>query len=220
MHVEPNVRLIHIDDGDTRQLELGDIMLRLPSFIKEVHQFTQTTGVRYHILHCHYYHGGEVGLRLRAKGDHWKCLPIVLMYHSIGSLECPDEGRRVVERRIAGLVDCIIAATVQDRDDIVKHCECPPEKIRIIPCGVDLTLFHPSDQTEARAALGLPLQPFRIGIFVGRVDPVKNIKGIISALAILKERYPQYVILRTIRSNICEAYQILENFDCWWEPRK
>lgn len=183
--VQANIRLIHIDDGDARPLDKTEVMKLVPDFTDQVDQFVSREDLRYDIMHCHHYHAGEACLLLRKRGGRWD-IPIVLMYHSIGTLECPEDGRTEAERRIAHLVECIIAATPQDKDDIARYCDCDPGKIMVIPCGVDLKLFCPQNQAEVRKKLNLPSLPHPVGIFVGRIDPVKNIEGIISALAIIK----------------------------------
>lgn len=183
--VQANIRLIHIDDGDARFLEKKVVTKLVPNFTDQVDHFVSREDSRYDIMHCHHYHAGEACLLLRQRGGRW-AIPIVLMYHSIGMLECPDDSRSEVERRIACLVECIIAATSQDKDDIARYCNCDPSKIVVIPCGVDLKIFCPQNQAEVRKKLSLPPPPHPVGIFVGRIDPVKNIEGIISSLAIIK----------------------------------
>jgi glycosyltransferase involved in cell wall biosynthesis len=190
--VFPNVRLVHISDGEARQASKQEVLERVPIFVDGVHEFVLRTSQVYDIIHCHHYHAGEACIQLQQRGGPWESLPVVVMYHSIGSLECPDEDRKEIEKKIGEYAKCVIATTEQDREDIIHHCGCIPEKLYVIPCGVDLFNFRPRDQAEVRTQLNLPPAPQPIGLFVGRIDPVKNISGIISATSILKRKCAGY----------------------------
>jgi D-inositol-3-phosphate glycosyltransferase len=61
-----------------------------------------------------------------------------------------------------------------------------PEKIRIVPCGVDVELFQPMDPQKARSQLGLG--PGRYILFVGRLTPVKGLDTLIRAFQILSDQ--------------------------------
>jgi glycosyltransferase involved in cell wall biosynthesis len=60
----------------------------------------------------------------------------------------------------------------------------PPERIHLIPNGVDSRLFHPAslkERADARRALGLECQ--RLVLYVGRLAPEKNPLGLLDAWA-------------------------------------
>jgi D-inositol-3-phosphate glycosyltransferase len=59
-----------------------------------------------------------------------------------------------------------------------------PHKIAVIPPGVDLNVFSPQPQQEARRSLGLPPDR-RVVLFVGRIDPLKGIDVLLRALALV-----------------------------------
>jgi glycosyltransferase involved in cell wall biosynthesis len=65
----------------------------------------------------------------------------------------------------------------------------PPEKISVIPNGVDTAHFTPGDQAAARAALGLPSETLCLGI-VGRFGPFKRHAVLLDAFAEIALRYP------------------------------
>jgi len=104
-----------------------------------------------------------------------------------------ETSRRVaIERRLMEQADTIVAATTLDRDQMVAHYGADADKIRIVPCGVELQRFHPRDMSAARAALDLPLPPHRLLLLVGRIEPLKGIDALIRALALLIERRPEW----------------------------
>jgi D-inositol-3-phosphate glycosyltransferase len=61
----------------------------------------------------------------------------------------------------------------------------PAEKISVIPCGVDPSLFIPRNAEQSKAHLGLPDK--RYILFVGRIDPVKGIDTLLRAIKRVKE---------------------------------
>lgn len=61
-----------------------------------------------------------------------------------------------------------------------------PEKIHVIPNGVDLTRFSPQDKIEARRCLGLP-QDGRLLVSVAHLGPRKGHREAIQALASLPD---------------------------------
>src|SRR5690606_13913352 len=60
---------------------------------------------------------------------------------------------------------------------------------RIIHPGVDLSLFKPMPHAEARAFVGADPE-YRIILFVGRIEPLKGIDGLLYAMKILTSKNP------------------------------
>lgn len=193
VNIQDNIRLITISSGPHGLLSKREVSELVPEFVAQVDAFVLREELRYDIMHAHHYHAGEACLLMRQRRN-WN-IPIVLNYHSIGSLECPEDERLEIEKKIAQKVDIIVAATLQDRDDIICHCEGEPSKIRVIPCGVDLKTFYPRDKDAARAKCRLPPSPQPIGLFVGRIDAVKNIEGIFASTGLIKQLL-KYAIFR------------------------
>ena len=93
----------------------------------------------------------------------------------------------------------IIAATDAEREQLVTLYDVNPEKITIIPPGVDTHHFYPIAQDEAKEAIGIPAQD-RMALFVGRVEPLKGLDTLIKAMGILKQtcksfRCPHYLVI-------------------------
>jgi len=61
-----------------------------------------------------------------------------------------------------------------------------PERVSLIPNGVDAGRFHPSDRSAARRALGLP-EDERLVLVVGRLDPVKGLDLLVQAAALVRD---------------------------------
>ena len=63
----------------------------------------------------------------------------------------------------------------------------PPERVAVIPNGVDTQRWQRSDRDERRAALGIG--PEFVFVFVGRVEPVKDVPGLIRAFLQTSPRF-------------------------------
>jgi D-inositol-3-phosphate glycosyltransferase len=81
-------------------------------------------------------------------------------------------------------VDRIVAANPVERAHLGWYYGADVERVRVIPCGVDLDLFQPADPRAARARLGLRAQ--HVLLFVGRLAPIKGLETHLRALAAAK----------------------------------
>jgi D-inositol-3-phosphate glycosyltransferase len=115
------------------------------------------------------------------------------MFHTLGTLKNnvrigkPEPKLRIEsERLLAGNCQQIIAPTKQEKSHLIRFYETPEEKIKVIPCGVNLQLFRPLDKQESRFRLGFNDE--KIILFVGRIDPIKGIDSLIKSIAYLKDK--------------------------------
>jgi D-inositol-3-phosphate glycosyltransferase len=89
--------------------------------------------------------------------------------------------------------ECIIASTARERQDLIKHYGASPNKIAIIPCGVNLDLFKPLDKEIARKELGLDHQ--KVILFVGRIEPLKGLEQLLGALNYIEGGKPPLLMI-------------------------
>jgi D-inositol-3-phosphate glycosyltransferase len=64
--------------------------------------------------------------------------------------------------------------------------DVPSEKVSVIPCGVDPSLFRQRDPGKSKTHLGLLDK--RYILFVGRIDPVKGIDTLLKAIKVLRKK--------------------------------
>jgi D-inositol-3-phosphate glycosyltransferase len=113
-----------------------------------------------------------------------------------------------MERRLIQQADSIIASTNDERIQIIRHYGATPGQVRVIPCGIDLKLFKPQDQQQAREKLGLRRhQP--VLLFVGRLDPFKGPDLLLRTAAMMEEK-AQIVIVGGKSSNDKDMKQLKE----------
>jgi D-inositol-3-phosphate glycosyltransferase len=148
------------------------------------------SGRRYDIVHTHYWLSGWVGRLLKR---YWQA-PVVHMYHTLGhlknsvSMNGPTESalRLQVERELVGAVDRIVAPNPDERAELVWSLGARDCQVCMLPPGIDLQRFQPMDAALARTRFGLPDAP--LILFVGRIDPIKDVGTLLEALAILRQR--------------------------------
>jgi len=188
----PGCRTIHIPAGPRGPIDRRELFQHLPEFVQGIRQFTAGEGLSYDLLHSHYWLSGWAARELKRD---WH-LPVVHMFHTLGRMkdsvaqnaeqrEAAD--RAEAEQEIMDFADRIIAATPLDRQQMLDHYKVDEARVVVIPCGVNLELFHPIDADEARRKLGL-LNGRRLLLFVGRLDPVKGLNVLLEAMCELTRR--------------------------------
>jgi D-inositol-3-phosphate glycosyltransferase len=186
-------RVIHIDAGPAHYLPKDTVLAHLPEFVTNVRRYAEQADVRYDLIHAHYWLSGPVAALLQTR---WRT-PVVAMFHTLARMknrvvaagpERESARREMVEQRTMVLADRIVAATAVDRRQMLEHYELPPQKISVVPGGVDLVRFRPRDQAAARRELGI--QANKVILFVGRIQRLKGIDVLLQAVARLRNLAP------------------------------
>jgi D-inositol-3-phosphate glycosyltransferase len=186
----PGARVVHIEAGPQRPVPPAEIVADLGVFIDGVESFRRRTRGRYALLHGHYWLSGLAAVELAHR---WNGTPVVQMFHTLGvvkNAQAADPGEWVpqvrldAEARVAGLANRIVASTPLERAELAWYCGAADDRVRTIPCGVDVDLFRPGDAAAARARLGLDAE--WVLLFVGRPAPIKGLEVLLQALARLK----------------------------------
>ncbi len=194
-------RVIHVKAGPERPYNKNKIYDHLDEFVAGVKAQVEADGIEYDLIYSHYWLSGLVANALRRS---WN-IPFVQMFHTLAEMknrvaqtpaEREPERRRSCEGEVMALADRLIAATLQEQQDMVQAYGANPAKMAIVPPGVDLDRFKPMPQAEARTFLGLPPE-HRMILFVGRIQPLKGIDTLIRALALLKKQAPE------LTENVC-----------------
>lgn len=190
-----NVRVIYVPAGPVHTASPDALLPYLDDFATGVCHFAYEQGIRYDLLHSHYWLSGLVAEQLRQL---WGPVPVMQMYHTLGEMKnqiAQDESQQASqtridgEKRIARFANRLIAATPAEEDQLFQLYGADPNKISIIPPGVDLCHFRPQPRAEMRHQLGLPVDR-KIALFVGRIEPLKGIDTILQATRLLCDQNP------------------------------
>jgi D-inositol-3-phosphate glycosyltransferase len=191
-----NARVIHVPAGPEAPYDKNLIYDHLPEFVAGVKRFAEEQGIAYDLIHSHYWLSGWAARELR----HSWGAPIVQMFHTLGQMkdsvaQRPEErepSRRIeVETQIMAFADRLVAATPLEKAQMVWLYGADPCKISVIPCGVDLGLFHPLSQERTRQQLGVCDRLYMV-LFVGRIEPLKGIDTLFRAMAIVAKDFPRW----------------------------
>ncbi len=104
----------------------------------------------------------------------------------------PDTARRMAMRRAAArLVGAFVCVSEATAEVARERRECPPDRLHVVPNGIDLDRFGPDPDARRalRAELGIPADAFAVGT-VGRLYVEKGHAYLIRSLApLLGERF-------------------------------
>ena len=195
------VRIVNLHAGPPHPIGKDDIWTYMPSMRDQFVRFMHRHDVRYDLTHGNFWMSGWVAAELRRR----RSIPAVQLFHALGvtkrrhqaELDTSPTERIVVERQVIGAVDRVIATCPDEARLLEDHYGTSPDKIAMVPLGVDSRLFRPIDRDLARRRIGLGLEPDdRVLVYVGRLVPRKDVRNVIRALAHL--RLPQSETLKLL----------------------
>lgn len=184
-----NGRVMHVPAGPETPYDKYRLVEHLGEFVAGVLGFARREGIQYDVIFSHYWLSGLAAAELRRA---WGT-PIVHMFHTLGQMknavadspqEWEPDARIQGETEVIGLADCLVAATPLERAQMVWLYGADAAKIAVVPCGVNLDLFSPTPQNQARRTLALPLDR-RVVLYVGRIEPLKGIDVLLQAMALV-----------------------------------
>ncbi len=193
---EPGFRVVHVDAGPVT-LAKED----LPAVVDE---FADGVASVLHAeppvsaLHANYWLSGLAAHRLK----HQLELPLVCTFHTLARVkaevgESEPTGRVAAESEVVGCADRLLASCPAEADQLIELYGAAPDRIEIVPPGVDHAFFSPGyapgERVGARTALGLGAAP--VLLFVGRIQPLKRAGLAVAALAAMQRRDATLVIV-------------------------
>lgn len=193
-------RVVHIPAGPEIPLPKQQLSTYLPEFTTGILNFADERGLRYDIIHSHYWMSGISAISLR---EQWN-IPVINMFHTLGLMknriaknvtEIEGEYRIDGERTVIREANRLVAATIAERAQLEFLYQAEASKIKVIPPGVDLSRFYPIPKDEAKAVIGVP-QNDRMILFVGRIEPLKGLETLLRALGrVTRDCCPMYLVV-------------------------
>ncbi len=137
------------------------------------------------VVHCHTWYSHFGGLLAKLLYG----VPLVITTHSLEPLrpwKREQLGRGYdfsawVERTALGMADAIIAVSQGTREDILRHFDVEPARVRVIPNGIDIDEYHPVSETDELTRYGVPTDAPYV-LFVGRIARQKGIIHLVHAI--------------------------------------
>jgi D-inositol-3-phosphate glycosyltransferase len=192
--LQPGIRVVSIKAGPCAVVPKADLPRFLPEFLGGVIRSAHADGRGYDIVHSHYWLSGWVG---RAAKEAWDA-PLITSFHTLGKVknyslargEVPEPAVRLIgEERVIAESDRILAPTPLEAGQLVGLYRADPDAIRIVPPGVDHSIFTPRSRACARERLHLT--GLRLALYVGRIQPHKGPDVAVRTLAEAVTRDPQ-----------------------------
>ena len=196
-------RVVHIPAGPEEPKSKSDIAKYIPEFAQGVIQFAAEKGIKYDVIHSHYWMSG---LAAEILSNAWGGIPVVNMFHTLGEMknrvarsesEKAGVDRLNGERQVLRRADRIIVATLAELTQLRFLYRADSRKMTVIPPGVDTSHFYPIPADEAKQYIGLKPEN-RMVLFVGRIEPLKGIDTLIQAmscLGLLDMRHPVHLAI-------------------------
>ncbi len=195
LQMAPGVLVRHIVAGPFEGLDKDELPGQLCSFAAGVMRAEARREPGYYdLLHSHYWLSGQVGYLAR---DRWG-VPLVHSAHTLAKVknaamaesDAPEpRGRMIGEEQVVAEADRLIANTDTEADQLVSLYRAAPEKIDVVPPGVDTDVFRPGSKAAARLHLDVP-QDELVLAFAGRLQPLKGPDVLLRAVAVLRARFP------------------------------
>jgi D-inositol-3-phosphate glycosyltransferase len=201
VHVEPGLRVHHVRAGPLAVLAKEKLPAVVDAFTESVLERMAGPGwigiddedLPFSSVHANYWLSGLSGHVIK----HELNLPLVCTFHTLDRVKAesmPEEVEADMPHRRAeaeaSIIDCsdaVLASCTVEAEQIASLYGADPDRIRIVPPGVDHAFFGPGHRPQARRALGLPLDG-RLLLFVGRIQPLKCADMAIDTLAELSGR--------------------------------
>jgi D-inositol-3-phosphate glycosyltransferase len=198
--IAPGARLVTVQAGPCAPVPKDELPTLLPQFLGGVlaHAAAEDPGPHRHapydVVHSHYWLSGWVGNRAK---EIWGA-PLVASFHTLGRVknavlplgDSPEPQVRLTgEQGVVEGADRILAPTPVEAAHLVNMYGADPGRIRVVPPGVDRTVFTPRPKRTARSRLHL--SNARLLLFVGRLQPFKGPDVAIRAVAEAVARAPE-----------------------------
>ncbi|MEA2241037.1 MAG: hypothetical protein QOD24_593 [Solirubrobacteraceae bacterium] len=176
--IAPRVDVHHVDAGPARVLSKDDLLPHMDAFAEVlVREWTRDPP---DVVHAHFWMSGHASLRAARRLG----IPVVQTFHALGVVKRRYQGDRDtsppdrvdIERRVLRGVDHVIATCTDEVFELLRQ-GANGDRLTVVPCGVDLSLFNPAGPAEPRGR-----ERKRI-VSDGRLVERKGVGTAISALA-------------------------------------
>ncbi|MGI8537145.1 MAG: glycosyltransferase [Mycobacteriales bacterium] len=178
----PGVTVDHVPAGPARTVPKDDLLPMMDDFADDLRRQWQVR--RPDVVHAHFWMSGYAAIKAAQPLG----IPVALTFHALGVVKQRHQGARDtspaarlrIEAELARTADRIVA-TCSDEVFELLRLGGDRRRVSVVPCGVDLDLFHPGVLAEPR-----PPGRHRL-LSVGRLIERKGVGNVIVALGRMRE---------------------------------
>jgi D-inositol-3-phosphate glycosyltransferase len=188
IELTPGVLVRHVTAGPFEELDKADIPAQICHFTFEVLRIEAAYAPgRYDLVHAHYWLSGQVGAVAK---ERWG-VPLVQSMHTLGRVKnaalatgdsAEPDTRIHGEAEVIAAADRLVANTAEEARQLTGLYGAEASRVETVHPGVDLSVFRPGRQADARRALGLPADAVVL-LFAGRMQPLKGPDILLRAVA-------------------------------------
>jgi glycosyltransferase involved in cell wall biosynthesis len=174
----PGVAVHHVDAGPPYPIPKDDLLPHMDAFAADLTRVWHRW--RPDVVHAHFWMSGLAALQAAGPMG----IPVVQTFHALGVVKRRHQGdrdtsppeRQAVERRLVSDVDRVVATCTDELFELVR-LGADVDRVKVVPCGVDLGHFCPDGPAEAKTP-GLA----RL-VVVSRLVERKGVGNVVTALA-------------------------------------
>jgi len=180
----PGVTVVHVPAGPARELPKDELAPFMDEFARWMSGHWRREGMP-GLVHAHFWMSGMAATSAAEAAR----IPAVQTFHALGTVKRRHQGvadtspacRLETEARLVAR-NQLVLATCRDEVQELMGLGADPERIRIVPCGVDAQAFTPPTGSSRIARHRSPQDPVRL-VALGRLVERKGVDVVVRALA-------------------------------------
>ena len=185
--VEPGFRVHNVTAGPAHEISRDELLANIPTFTSAVATLFRQGGPP-DVIHANYWMSGLAGHELK----HELNIPLIMTFHTLERVKAAtfvseSDERALEEARIFACADAVLASCDIEAQQFTEHYNANPERVHIVPLGVEHAFFAPGYQPQARRALGLK-EKSEMLLYIGRLQELKGVDLALETLIELRGR--------------------------------
>ena len=173
--------VVHVDAGPARELPKDELLQHMPRFARVLRR--QWAAHPPDVVHAHFWMSGLASVE--ATASLLTPVPVLQTFHALGSVKRRHQGaadtspadRIELERGLCRDVDHVVA-TCSDEVFELRRLGLPTDRVSIVPCGVDTSVFTPRGPVAPRSDRKRLLVLGRLVERKGQDDAVRALRAV------------------------------------------